>query len=163
MANPGAVISRYAADFGMPAAVGVPALAFALFFLQTALDLDQSGKTGPFIGGAIVGGLAIPFLALIVWAVTRGFAEKKTLRWTVQAFGLAYGPALVYGVCGLAANVLLGWHTSLAFGVTGVLWTVPPLFATIRQMTGDRRRLSVALATMVGLVVLTFWSVAVIG
>ena len=163
MANPGAVISRYAADFGMPAAVGVPALAFALFFLQVALDLDQSGMMGPFIGGSIVGGFGIPALALMVWLVSRPFGNKHTLRWTVQAFGLAYAPAFVYGVCGLVANVVLGWHTALAFGVTGVLWTVPPLFATIRQMTGDRRRLSVALATMVGLVVLAFWSVAVVG
>jgi len=162
MANPGSVISRYATDFGIPAAVGVPALAFAVFFLQMALDLDQSGKMGPFIGGAIVGGLTIPFLALLVWGVTRPFGEKKTLRWTVQAFGLAYAPAVVYGVCGLAANVLLGWHTTVAFCVTGVLWTLSPLFATLRQMTGDRRRLSMVLATMVGLVVLVVWT-AVVG
>jgi len=158
MVNPGAVISRYAEDLGMPAAVGIPALAFALFFLQMALDLGQSGKMGPFLGGVILGGLGIPFLALMVWVVTRPFGETHTLRWTVQAFGLAYAPALIYGICGLIANVLLGWHTAVAFGVTGVLWTLGPLFATLRRMTGDRRRLSMALATMVGLVVLVIFS-----
>ena len=161
MVNPGAVLVRSAEELGLAGALGIPALAFALFFLQTALDLDRSGVLGPFVGGAMIGALGVPLLALLVWVVTRPLGGTETLAWTVRAFGLAYAPALVYGVCGLAANVILGWHTALAFGVTGVLWTISPLFTALRRMTGERRRLSMILATMVGLVVLLAWSTLV--
>ncbi|MCP4897237.1 MAG: hypothetical protein GY906_09735 [bacterium] len=169
MGSPSTVMARYVDDLGWPAALSVPLFAFALFFLQSGLDLYRAGTydavevTGLAFGGAAIGLVLVPVLAVLAWILVLPFDRSRSLGWAVRAFALAYAPALIYGFCGLGANLIFGWNTAVAFGITGVLWAISPLFAALREMSGDRRRLSVMLATFVGLVVLAVWSAAVGG
>jgi len=165
MADPRTVLTNYIDDLAWPAALAVPALAFGLLFLQSGLDLDRSGASDGIAGlallGVLLGVVVVPVTALVAWILVLPFDRSRSLGWAVRAFALAYSPALIYGLCGLIANIVLGWNTAVAFGVTGVLWAISPLFAALREMSGDRRRLSLVLATVVGAAVLAVWAVAV--
>ena len=169
MGNPRVVMATYVEDVAWPVALTVPLLAFALFFLQSGIDLYRDGAldgvevAGLAFGGAVMGLVLVPLLALVAWVVSQIFDTKRSAGWAVRAFSLAYAPALVYGVCGLVMSLFFGWNTAVAFGITGVLWAISPLFAALREMSGDRRRLSLVLASLVGLIVLVVWSAAVGG
>lgn len=76
----------------------------------------------------------------------------------VSSFCLSYSGALIYGVLGIAFSLILGWKTSLAFGITGVLWAIGPIIITIRELTGGKNSLSVPIAALVSAVVLISWS-----
>jgi len=94
----------------------------------------------------------------VAWMGARLFGGKQSLSWTIRAFSLAYAPALVYGVAGLAASLLFGWRTAVAFGVTGVLWSLGPMLTALRRMTGGRLGASITLATGCGLLLLLGWA-----
>lgn len=143
----------------------VSALAFALFFGQTGLDLYKTGQKGwDFVllaGGAglLYGLLLIPLIGCLIWAVLKLSKGDKKIKETISAFCLSYSGALIYGVLSLICSLALGWKTSVAFGVTGVLWAIGPMIIAIRDLTGGKNALSVPLATAVGAAVLLSWSV----
>ena len=170
--NPGAALKGALADISPKFALGVSGTAFGLLFLPTGLDLlriDQPtlprlALTGPLgvVGlcllGVLYGTLGVSFLGAIAFAATRPYGATLTLGATVRAFALGYSPALVYALLGVVANVLLGWNTAVAFGVTGLLWALGPMIATLRAMLGGRTWLSVILATVLGGFVLFGWA-----
>ncbi|MEL7624323.1 MAG: hypothetical protein AAGU12_12145 [Clostridiales bacterium] len=145
--------------------VAVSALAFGLFFVQTGLDLYKTGQKDMVfvllsIGAGVAYGLvAIPLIASVMWVILKAAKTDKGLLQAISAFCLSYSGALIYGVLGLIFSLALGWKTSVAFGVTGVLWAIGPMMFTIRELTGGKNALSVPLATLVGALVLVSWSV----
>ncbi|NMA93659.1 MAG: hypothetical protein GX975_03250 [Clostridiales bacterium] len=142
----------------------VSALAFGLFFIQTGLDLYKTGqKEVNFVlfsagVGLAYGLVVIPIIGAILWVILKAVKTDKNLPQTVSAFCLSYSGALIYGVLGLIFSLALGWKTSVAFGVSGVLWAIGPMIVTIRDLTGGKNALSVPLATLVGALVLISWS-----
>src|SRR5690606_8065461 len=108
--------------------VAVSALAFGLFFIQTGLDLYKTGqKDMSFVlfsvgTGIVYGLLVIPLLAAVIWIILKAVKTDKNLMETISSFCLSYSGALVYGVLGIIFSLALDWKTSVAFGVTGVLW-----------------------------------------
>ena len=108
--------------------------------------------------GVLYGTLGVVFLGAIAWVATRALGATLTLEATVRALALGYCPALVYAVFGLVMNVAFGWNTALAFGVTGVLWAIGPMIATLREMLGGRIEPSVVLATILGGLTLFGWA-----
>ncbi len=164
MINPsGAIQSAFSNKWYLSAAVS--AIAFCLFFLQTGLDLYKTGQKGiSFILLAAGTGLAygliiIPILGMLVWVILKAAKTDKSLMEAVSAFCLSYSGAFIYGVLGLIFSLALGWKTSIAFGVTGVLWAIGPMMFTIRELTGGKNALSVPLAALIGALVLLSWSI----
>ena len=51
-------------------------------------------------------------------------------------------------MAGLVFNLFFKWNTSLAFGVTGVLWALGPIMAVFRQLSKGKIAGSVVFATM---------------
>lgn len=164
--RPLALLHEQVQQWPLPVALGIPVLAFVLWFMQTAVDLGRAnGGAAPVTvliaagAGLAAGLLLVPSLAALTWALTRPLDRARTpLMQTVRAFALSYFPALLYAACGLVVQLTLGWPTALAFGVTGVLWTLSPLLAIVREMSGDRPLVAAALATVCGLVVLVAWA-----
>lgn len=144
--------------------LAVSALAFALFFLQTGLDLYKTGQKGLMFvflslgAGFLYGAVVIPLLAALIWLILKVLRNNKSLSWAVASFCFSYSGALIYGVLGLIFSLVLGWRTSIAFGVTGVLWATGPLIAALREMTGGKTALAVFLSTLAGVAVLYTWS-----
>ncbi len=142
----------------------VSALAFGLFFIQTGLDLYKTGqKEWNFVLfsagiGLVYGLIVIPVISSILWVILKAARTDKSLLQTVSAFCLSYSGALIYGITGLIFSLALGWKTSVAFGVSGVLWAIGPMIITIRELTGGKNALSVPLATLVGALILISWS-----
>lgn len=164
MLSPGTALK--AAISGMPLyfSMLVSSLAFGLFFLQTGIDLYRTGQQSILfvvaisIIGAVFGVTIVPLIGVICWAIAKPFGSQKSLKWALSAFCLSYSGALVYSTFGLVTALTLGWRTSVAFGVTGVLWAIGPMTTTIREMVGGKIILSIILASMSGTIVLFCWS-----
>jgi hypothetical protein len=170
--NPGGALKGALAQVPIPLALGVSGAAFGLFFLQTGLDLLRVGQptlprlamigNGGVVGlcllGVVYGTIGVAVLGAIAWVSTRPLGATLALDATVRAFALGYCPALVYALFGIVMNVAFGWNTALAFGVTGVLWAIGPMIATLREMLGGRTWPSVILATILGGLTLFGWA-----
>lgn len=164
MISPASVLKS--AILGIPwfFSLAVTAVAFGLFFLQTGLDLYKTGqKSIEFAilsagAGVVYGITVIPLLGALIWCILKLAKSDKSIGWAISSFCLSYSGALIYGICGLIFSFLIGWRTSIAFGVTGVLWATGPIIVSIREMTGGKSVFSIPLATFVGIVVLFTWS-----
>jgi hypothetical protein len=162
--NPSAVARTALQGVPWPFCAAVSGLAFTLFFLQTGLDMHRIGTAGV---GAVVGftfaGLAlgtigVAVVAALAWGVAHGLGTRHPLEWTVRAFCLAYTPTLIYALLGLIFNLATGMHTAVAFGITGALWALYPMFAIVREMTGEKLALSLILTTVCGALVISVWA-----
>jgi hypothetical protein len=164
MLSPGTVLKKAVSGLPLYFSVAVAGLAFGLFLLQTGLDLYRTGKQTLLfvvittIIGIVFGAIVVPLISIVIWGIARLFGSSKGVKWTVSAFCMSYSGALIYCILGTIASLTLGWRTSVAFGVTGVLWTIGPMNATIREMVGGKILLCVLLATATGAVVLFCWS-----
>lgn len=162
--NPGEVIKNQMAHVPWTFSVIVSGLAFMIFFLQTGLDLFRSGNAGVgtvvliTILGLLYGTAGIAFLASIAWIFSQAGQRDISLKWAISTFALGYSATLVYALLGLLFSLTLGWRTSIAFGVTGVLWALRPNMTTIKQMSGDRTAFSIALTTLCGVILLLGWA-----
>jgi hypothetical protein len=163
MINPGAVLRNMTTGIPWPLALGISALAFMLFFMQTGLDLVRIGlKTSGFVvllsvEGLLFGSLGVALLGVLAWMITRIFKGKKSIGWVLSAFGMGYFSTLIFTGLGMLFSIFLHWNTSVAFGVSGVLWATGPMIASIREMSRDNTTLSVILATICSGLLLLGW------
>lgn len=164
MINPNAVLKKMVADIPWPFSLAISALAFMLFFMQTGLDLERMGLKGLgvvvqlSVEGLLFGSLGIAFLALIAWVITRIFKGTRSLGWAISAFGLGYCSTLIFTILGMLFSLLLNWNTSVAFGVSGVLWATGPMIASIKEMSRDNTTLAVIVATICSGLLLLGWA-----
>jgi len=165
MMNPGGMLKSRMEAYGWPWALLVSGTAFFLFFLQTGLDLARAGHADTVrvaslaAIGLAYGTIGVVVLGALAWLLARPFsADAGTAGWVIRSFGLGYAPALVYGVLGLSANLFLGWNTAVAFGITGALWALGPMTATVREMITDKPWVSATLATFCGGLLLFGWA-----
>ena len=162
--NPAQVVRGALEGVPWPFCLAVSGLAFTLFFLQTGLDMHRVGtaSTGAAVGftflGLALGTAGVALTALVAWACARPLGCTRSLEWTVRAFGLAYTPTMVFATLGLFFNLSAGWNTAVAFGVTGALWALYPIIATLREMTSDKLAASLAITTVCGAMVLSAWA-----
>jgi hypothetical protein len=163
MFNPGQVVKGRMDRVSWPWAYAISGSAFFLFFLQSGLDLLRAGKAGPLqlvllaLAGGFWGTVGIAGMATVAWVLCRPFGSPHSFSWTLRSFALGYSPALIYTALGFLANIFLGWNTALAFGATGVLWSLGPNIAVLREMLASRLMPSVLLATLFGGVTLLVW------
>jgi hypothetical protein len=164
MINPGAALKKMVAGIPWPFSLAISALAFMLFFMQTGLDLMRVGLKGSgfvvllSLEGLLFGSLGIALLAVIAWGITRLFKGDKPIGWALSAFGLGYCSTLIFTVLGMLFSLILHWNTSVAFGVSGVLWATGPMIASIKEMSRDNTTLSVIVATICSGLLLLGWA-----
>jgi len=164
MINPNAVLKKSVARIPWPFSLSISGLAFMLFFMQTGLDLMRNGlKESGFVvllsvEGLLFGSLGIGVLAVIAWGITRLFKGDKRIGWAISAFGLGYCSTLIFSVLGLLFSLILNWNTSVAFGVSGLLWATGPMIASIKEMSRDNTALSVIVATICSSLLLLGWA-----
>ncbi len=162
--DPGGLIRGQLAQVPLAEAFAVPAMAFALFFLQTGLDRARVGKADGVtvalltLAGLLFGTLGIGLVALLGWGAVRALGGTAAIGEVQRAFALAYSPALISTLLGLGVSLLLGSRTALVFGVTGVLWALGPMSGAVRQMLGGRQWGAIAVSTLCGLAVLLGWA-----
>lgn len=166
--DPASLLTRGFGSFGPLRALAVSGLAFATISLQAALDLYRIGMVPPggalliVLRGALLGTLGVALIGLLAHALTRGGAARAWAQ-TLSAVALAYGGALVYGLVGLALNLTLGWATAVSSGLTGLLWSLGPLFVVLRELSGGRVGLAATLATLGGSALLFGWVLVGVG
>jgi len=162
--NPGAVLKQAMSKVPWSFSLSVSALAFALFFLSTGLDLLRTGQRGvPFVIlitvlGALYGSIGISLVALFAWVLCRAFGYTHKITWAIAAFGLGYSSTFIYALLGVLFSLFFHWKTSVAFGVTGVLWAIGPMTSTIKEMTKERLGISILIATICSGLLLFGWS-----
>jgi len=164
MINPGEVVKNQMGKVPWPYSLLISGASFALFFLQTGLDLLRSGKievSGVILIamlGLLYGTAGVALIAVLVWALAQAAERNITMEWAISSFALGYSATLVYAVTGLIFSLTLGWKTAVAFGVTGVLWALRPTLFTIKQMSGERVAFSIAMTTLCGAILLLGWA-----
>lgn len=165
MFNPGEILKTGISHIPWPFSLSVSTAAFMIFFLQTGLDLWRSGMKS-FASvlllageGALFGLFGVGLLASLAWVLGKVAGGDKPYKWAISAFGLSYCSSFIYGVLGLITSFALGWNTSIAFGVTGVLWATGPIISSIREMTKGRMVVSVFIATLCSSLLLLGWSI----
>jgi len=164
MVNPGGVLKNLLQDIPIALCFSASGLAFTFFFLQTGLDLWRTGSKSPAgvaaftLIGLLYGTAAVALVALAAWASSRALGSDRSLEWVMRAFALSYCPALIYAFLGLLFNIIFGWHTSVAFGVSGMLWALMPLLFTTREMLKDKLGAAILLATVCGGLLLFGWA-----
>lgn len=162
--NPGEAVKDRMSQLAWPYALLVSGTAFTFFFMQTGIDLYRTGNVGLSsviiisMLGLIYGTLGIAMLASLSWLLSQAGQRNIPLEWAISSFSLGYSATLIYAVIGLLFSMIFGWRTSIAFGVTGVLWALRPNMATIKQMSGDKTGFSIALTTMCGIIILFAWA-----
>jgi hypothetical protein len=135
-----------------------------LFFMQTGLDLLRIGQKGIgfvvllSVEGVLFGSLGIALLAVLAWSITRLFKGARPIGWAISAFGLGYCSTLIFTILGMFFSLVLHWNTSVAFGVSGVLWATGPMIASIRQMSRENTVLSIIVATICSGLLLFGWA-----
>lgn len=163
IANPGEVIKKQMIKIPWPYTILISGLAFTLFFLQTGIDLFRAGSIdidwviliamiGLFFGTA-----GVLLLAMLSYLLAQAGKRDLTPGWVISNFALGYSVTLIYSVCGLIFSLVFHWNTAVAFGITGVLWSLRPTLFTIKQMSGDAVALSVVLTTLCGPIMLLGW------
>ncbi len=163
MMNPKAAIESGLSHFPWFVSLLISSLAFGTFFIQTGLDLYKTGQEPltyvliQLVLGLAFGAIVIPLIGLLIWPIIR--LKKGTLKLTesISLACLSYGATLIYGIVGLCFSLLLGWKTALAFGATGVLWSLGPLMISLRTATKGDTVLAVVLTTLVGAAILFAW------
>ena len=164
MLNPGAVLKTAVAGVAWPFSLSISAMAFMLFFVQTGLDLTRIGQKSVWfvvllaVEGFLFGTVGIALLATIAWGITKLFKGNKPLGWAVSAFGLGYCSTLIFTVLGMVFSLIFQWNTSVAFGVSGVLWAIGPMIASIKEMSRGNTALSVTVATICSGLLLLGWA-----
>jgi hypothetical protein len=162
--NPAQVVKGALQEVPWPFCLSISGLAFTLFFLQTGLDMHRVGTagTGKVVGftvlGLGLGTIGVGIVAALAWALTRPLGCTRSLQWTLRAFCLAYTPTLIFVVVGLIFNLVGGWNTSVAFGITGALWALHPLLGILKEMTGEKLAASLVLTTVCGALILSVWA-----
>jgi len=164
MINPSSVLKNSLQSTKWYFSVAISAVAFGLFFIQTGLDLYKTGQKGigfvwfSVVAGILYGMVAIPIMGALIWVILKLSKAGKDLKWTISSFCLSYSGALIYGLVGIGFSLILGWKTSVVFGITGVLWAIGPMIITIRELTEGKNALSIPIATVVSACVLISWS-----
>jgi hypothetical protein len=164
MINPAAVLQKRVGGIPWPFSLCISALAFMLFFMQTGLDLLRIGQKGIgfvvllSVEGFLFGSLGIALLAVLAWSITRLFKGARSIGWAISAFGLGYCSTLIFTILGMFFSLVLHWNTSVAFGVSGVLWATGPMIASIRQMSRENTALSLIVATICSGLLLFGWA-----
>ncbi len=142
----------------------ISGVAFLLLFLQSGLDMYRAAKIDlikVFLLAAIglfFGIVVIVLLALFIHLIAMIVGYRAPLSKTIKLFTLSYAASLIYLIMGLIFSLALSWNTSIAFGVTGILWTMRPLIATIKSMFKERELISVIISSLCGVFVIVMWS-----
>ena len=167
--NPGQLLAQRMATVSWPSALMVSGGAFTLFFLQTGLDRARHGggqmmrTTGLTIAGAFYGTVGVALIGFVAWVLSKLYGGKQPAGWVIRALALSYGPTLVYVAFGLAFNLLFRWNTSIAFGVTGVLWALGPMIAVFKELSGGKTGGSIIMASVCGGLILFGWAAFAVG
>lgn len=165
MINPGSVLQKAVTGIPWPLSLCISGLAFLLFFMQTGLDLWRNGlKEFSFVlwlsgAGLLFGSFGIALLSMLAWGITKIFRGGKSPGWAISAFGLGYCSTLIFTIFGMFFSLVLHWNTSIAFGVSGVLWATGPMIASIKEMSHGKTALSVIIATLCSGLLLLGWSI----
>lgn len=141
----------------------VSGITYGLFFLQTGLDQIRVGNK-TFIEAIIlaskglgIGTIGLIAISIIIFVIIKAFNSETSLSNLIKVCCLSYTTALISLILGLILNIILHFNTAIAFGVTGVLWSLNPLFRVIRKNTKGNLSLSLILCTSIGLLILFTW------
>lgn len=155
--NPAKLIQQNQEAKGAWVAFLFSGLAFALFFLQTALDSGSSILFG-IVKGILFGTVGIAIAGALIWQTVKMAGNSVTIGSVMAAVALSYSSTLVFAVVGLILHFSLGWNTAISCGITGVLSAFGPMSGVISGLTGEKRTLNLIIVTFTGVYVLLFWA-----
>lgn len=164
MISPRNALKHTVSKFPWGYSIVVSTMAFGLFFFLTGFDLYKTGQKGinftimSLGAGVLYGGIIIPAISVLTWVLLKTIKSKIKITFAISSFCLSYCGMLIYCVFGLVFTLILGWKVSIAFGVTGILWSIGPMVMAIREMSNGKDHINIFIATLVSCFTLITWT-----
>ncbi|PRR83694.1 YIP1 family protein [Clostridium vincentii] len=166
--NPATVMEKYSEKKSSYLLLMVSSIAYLLFFLQVGIDKLRVGtvEVGYVIKialiGFVVGYLGVLLVSILIWMMTKLFKGDWSLNKVTGCIAISYSSTLVYMVCGILAQLILGWNTAITFGITGLLWSLFPVANSIKKITKNNISATVIITTISGILFMFIWSLILI-
>ncbi len=156
--NPGELIGQKpkAATFIMGFVIS--ALAFALFYLQTAIDTDVP-IIYSLIKGVLFGTIGIALASILIWLIVKMVGNTAELFSVMSIVSLSYFSTLIFTLVGLLLYFSFGWNTAMTCGITGVLAAFVPMSGAITRLCKGKQTLNIMIVTCTGMYALLFWGI----
>ncbi len=127
--------------------LAVPALTFLLYFWQYGADrlrLQLTGNSDVALL-CLFGLIAGPVLTALTAAILKIFIRQTAFSDLVTDIGFTFSLPLLINLVGLILNAIFDINTSVIFGLTGVLFSIIPLFDVICASIKTKRSFLTAL------------------
>ena len=139
--NPSALIKKSNNHKLKYIGLAVPALTFLLYFWQYGADrlrLQLTGNSDVALL-CLFGLIAGPVLVTLTAAILKIFIKQAAFSDLVTDVGFTFSLPLLINFIGLLFNAIFDMNTSLIFGLTGVLFSIIPLFDVICSSVNKKR------------------------
>lgn len=133
-----------------------PMLTFLFFFLQQSIDRSFLGFFDPastamqcFVG--FCSGILLPSLTAGILRLCSGIIGLRAgYRELLTEIGLSFFLPMLINFSGVLTDAIFGLKTSVLFGLTGILFSLIPLYAAMLRLgtSTQKRARSIALLTV---------------
>lgn len=144
-----------------------PASGWLLFFLQVGIERYRQGMFSAwkviFISllGFIIGYIMVGVIAAIIDFILSYMKMDLRFDQVVTLIALSHTYMVFSVVLGLIYN-LFGNSSSAAFGISGLLCTLLPIYAGIRTLGKGRAFMPPLIATLAGVILLGSWQLILV-
>lgn len=147
-----------------------PAIGWLLFFLQIGMERFRQGSYSAFkvilisLLGLIIGYIMVGVIGAIIDFILSYFKIELRFDQVVSLIALSHTYMVFSVLLGLIYN-LFGNSSSAAFGISGLLCTLMPIYAGIRTLGKGRAFMPPLMATLAGVILLGSWQMilAIVG
>lgn len=144
-----------------------PAIGWFLFFLQIGMERFRQGSYSGwkviFISllGLVIGYIMVGVIGAIIDFILSYFKIELRFDQVVTLIALSHTYMVFSVLLGLIYN-LFGNSSSAAFGISGLLCTLMPIYAGIRTLGKGRAFMPPLMATLAGVILLGSWQLILV-
>lgn len=147
-----------------------PATGWFLFFLQIGMERFRQGSYSAWkvilisLLGLVIGYIMVGVIGAVIDFILSYFKINLRFDQVVSLIALSHTYMVFSVLLGLIYN-LFGNSSSAAFGISGMLCTLMPIYAGIRTLGKGRAFMPPLMATLAGVILLGSWQLilAIVG
>lgn len=147
-----------------------PSVGWLLFFLQVGMERYRQGMYSVWkvilicLLGLIIGYVMVGIIGALIDFILSYFKMDVRFDQAVTLIAMSHTYMIFSLVLGLIYN-LFGNSSSAAFGISGLLCTLLPIYAGVRTLGKGRAFMPPLMATLAGIILLASWQLilAIVG
>lgn len=139
-----------------------PAIGWMIFFLQVGLDKFSGFRVFiTMLLGLIIGYIAVGAIGFILAFILARLGMDVRSDQVITLISMSHTYMIFSVILGLIYRIF-GSSSASAFGITGLLCTLLPIYAGIRILGKDKAFLPPMLATLTGIMLLFTWQLIIV-